>query len=117
MPITILDYVKSVTGAKDLYTVEDFLAAGVDMLGGCQLCGATIACYNAYPSVTGYWRCTDCIGDLGYPTITAFTTATSTGSCPTCGNPDTIREITIPSGEDTEEPALQCGDCGQVWQP
>ena len=24
---------------------------------------ATIACYNAYPSTSGYWRCADCIGD------------------------------------------------------
>ena len=33
MPITILDYVKSVVGDKDLYTAEDCLASGVDILG------------------------------------------------------------------------------------
>ena len=37
MPITILDYVKSVVGDKDLYTAEDCLASGVDILGGCQV--------------------------------------------------------------------------------
>jgi hypothetical protein len=36
MPITILDYVKSVVGDKDLYTAEDCLASGVAILGGCQ---------------------------------------------------------------------------------
>ena len=41
MPITILDYVKSVVGDKDTYTAEDCLASGVDILGGCQGCHAT----------------------------------------------------------------------------
>ena len=61
MPITILDYVKSVVGDKDLYTAEDCLASGVDILGGCQGCHASIAVYNAYPSKTGYWQCAECI--------------------------------------------------------
>ena len=73
MPITILDYVKSVVGDKDLYTAEDCLATGVDILGGCQGCHATIAAYNAYPSTSGYWRCADCIGDDGYATVADFT--------------------------------------------
>ena len=73
MPITILDYVKSVVGDKDLYTAEDCLACGVDILGGCQGCQATIAVYNAYPSTSGYWRCADCIGDDGYATVADFT--------------------------------------------
>ena len=63
MPITILDYVKSVVGDKDFYTAEDCLISGVDIIGGCQACAATIAIYNAYPSTSGYWRCADCIGD------------------------------------------------------
>ena len=50
MPITILDYVKSVVGDKDIYTAEDCLTSGVDIIGGCQACAATIAVYNAYPS-------------------------------------------------------------------
>ena len=49
MPITILDYVKSVVGDKDLYTAEDCLASGVDILGGCQGCQATIACLQRLP--------------------------------------------------------------------
>jgi hypothetical protein len=116
MPITILDYVKSVVGDKDLYTAEDCLASGVDILGGCQGCHATIAVYNAYPSTSGYWRCADCIGNDGYPTVADFTASIPT-TCPACGNTDNLSEIRITTGERTEEYALECGDCGEVWQP
>jgi hypothetical protein len=74
MPITILDYVKSIVGEKTIYTVEDFSSAGVEMLGGCEICGATIAPYNAYPALSGYWRCADCIGDTGFASIEEFMT-------------------------------------------
>jgi hypothetical protein len=115
MPITILDYVKSVVGDKDFYTAEDCLISGVDILGGCQHCQATIAVYNAYPSTSWYWRCADCIGDTGYATVADFTAATAT-TCPSCGNTDTIGETRITTGERAEEYALECGDCGEVWQ-
>jgi len=116
MPITILDYVKSVVGDKDLYTAEDCLASGVDILGGCQGCQATIAVYNAYPSTSGYWRCADCIGNSGYATVADFTASMSVTSCPSCQNTDTISEIRITTAERTEEYALECGDCGEIWQ-
>jgi hypothetical protein len=73
MPITILDYVKSRAGEKDSYSAADFHSNGVEMLGGCEICHATIACYNAYPSTSGYWRCADCIGDIGFATVDDFT--------------------------------------------
>jgi len=119
MPITILDYVKSVVGDKDLYTAEDCLASGVDILGGCQGCGAIIACYNAYPSTTGYWRCADCIGQDGFATVADFTAheAAISGICPACGHTGTITETRITTTERSEEYALECGDCGEVWQP
>ena len=119
MPITILDYVKSVVGDKDLYTAEDCLASGVDILGGCQGCHATIACYNAYRSTSGYWRCADCIGDDGYATIADFTDAYEAAllTCPACGNADMISETRVTTGERTEGYVLECGDCGAVWQP
>jgi len=116
MPITILDYVKSVVGDKDLYTAEDCLISGVDILGGCQGCHATLGCYNAYPSTSGYWRCADCIGDDGYATIVDFTASMPATACPSCGNTDTISEIRVTTGERAEEYALECGDCGEVWQ-
>jgi len=117
MPITILDYVKSVTGDKNFYTAEDCLAAGVDILGGCQHCQATIAIYNAYPSIFGYWRCGDCIGETGFATVADFTTHHTTRAlaCPACGNTETISEIRVTTGERAEGYALECGDCGQVW--
>jgi hypothetical protein len=117
MPITILDYVKSVVGDKDLYTVEDFTASGVDIMGGCQRCHATLGCYNAYPSASGYWRCADCIGDNGFATIADFTAhEAAIPACPSCGNTDTISETRITTSESTEAYALECGECGQVWQ-
>jgi hypothetical protein len=73
MAITILDYVKSVVGDKDTYTAGDFTSAGVEMIGGCQTCAATLAPYNAYPSTSGYWRCADCIGTSGFATVGEFT--------------------------------------------
>jgi|GEM_PF-3033727 len=48
-------------------TGQDY--AGLPMLGGCEICGATIAPYNAYPSRSGYWRCAQCIGDTGWLTV------------------------------------------------
>ncbi|MGI8447652.1 MAG: hypothetical protein ACR2MP_10845 [Streptosporangiaceae bacterium] len=62
MPITILDYVKFQVGEKDSYSAEDFHSTGVDIMGGCEGCAATIAGYNAYPSRSGYWRCADGCG-------------------------------------------------------
>ena len=118
MPITILDYVKSVVGDKDLYTAEDCITSGVDILGGCQSCHATIAAYNAYPSTSGYWRCADCIGDTGFVTVTDFKNHPSAiTDCPFCGNADTISETLIATLESQDDPALECGDCGAVWQP
>ena len=117
MPITILDYVKSVVGDKDLYTAEDCLASGVDILGGCQGCHATIAVYNAYPSTSGYWRCADCIGQDGFATVADFKARTFTvEACPGCGNTDNLSETRITT-ERAEEYALECGDCDEVWQP
>lgn len=76
MPITILDYVTAKVGDKDSYTGSDHFDHGVDMLGGCEICGATLASYNAYPSTSGYWRCAHCIGDSGYLTVAHFVTDT-----------------------------------------
>ena len=117
MPITILDYVKSVVGDKDFYTAEDCLASGVDILGGCQNCHATIAAYNAYPSTSGYWRCANCIGDTGFAAVADFTAHPSMSNCPLCGNAETISETRIATVDSDNDPALECGDCGAVWWP
>jgi hypothetical protein len=118
MPITILDYVKSVVGEKDFYTAEDCLASGVDILGGCQGCQAAIACYNAYPSSSGYWRCADCIGQDGFATVADFTGhEAAITTCPACGNAENISETRITTGARAEGYALECGECGEVWRP
>jgi hypothetical protein len=65
MPITILDYVESKVGRKVTYTAADFASNGVEMIGGCELCAATIGACNAYPSTSGNWRCAGCIGYAG----------------------------------------------------
>lgn len=72
MPITILDYVRSKLGDRETYSEDDHWQCGVAILGGCEICFATIASYNAYPSKSGYWRCADCIGDTGYSTAAEF---------------------------------------------
>lgn len=51
------------------YSMGDINAVGLEMLGGCEICGASIACYNACPSKSGQWRCDDCIGDTGWETV------------------------------------------------
>ena len=117
MPITILDYVKSVVGDKDLYTAEDCLTAGVDILGGCQGCQASIAVYNAYPSTSGYWRCADCIGTDGFATVADFTAhEAAVVTCPACGTAEAISETRATTGEHAEGYVLECDECREVWQ-
>ena len=51
-------------------TGDDYYATGLPMIGGCQVCGATVAGYNSCPSKTGYIRCASgCISDLGWDTV------------------------------------------------
>lgn len=47
----------------------DFWDVGLDLMGGCEICHASIAAYNAYPSKSGYWRCADCICDDGWESV------------------------------------------------
>lgn len=47
----------------------EFHRVGLAILGGCEICGATLAAYNACPSKSGYWRCSEgCIGGDGWAT-------------------------------------------------
>lgn len=51
------------------FTMGDFEAVGLPMIGGCVRCGACIAAYNASPTSTGYLACTNgCADDIGYKT-------------------------------------------------
>ena len=48
----------------------DFDEANLAILGGCEICGASIAAYNGCPSKTGFWRCLHgCIADQGWTDV------------------------------------------------
>lgn len=68
LPVSILALAKHRLG-RDPVTGGDFEEAGLAIIGGCAGCGATLAAYNAYPSKTGYWLCSDCIGSDGWADV------------------------------------------------
>jgi hypothetical protein len=76
MPVTIWQAAEARGAQKDEHgyvSGAEFVRVGLPMWGGCERCYATIACYNAYPSTTGYLRCGDCIYDeIGFATVAAF---------------------------------------------
>lgn len=75
LPVTILDIAisRGVKEDKKGYIDEnEFYRIGLQMTGGCINCHASLAAYNAYPSKSGYWKCSDCIGDDGFNTVEEF---------------------------------------------
>lgn len=68
-PITVLDLATHRLG-RDATTGGDFEEAGLPIMGGCCICGATVGAYNACPSKSGYLKCRNgCIGDDGWETV------------------------------------------------
>lgn len=67
-PVTILDLAvhRGVESENGNIPASEFYRVNLDFIGGCCICHATIAAYNAYPSKSGYWKCGDCIGDDGW---------------------------------------------------
>lgn len=51
------------------YSMGDIHDVGLELLGGCQGCEASIAAYNAYPTKHGFWCCADCVGEHGFNTV------------------------------------------------
>lgn len=47
----------------------DFEEAGLAIMGGCMVCGASLAAYNGYPSRAGYWCCRGCLGESGWDDV------------------------------------------------
>lgn len=113
MPITIVDYVKSIVGDKPAYHAEDFSSNGVAMMGGCECCYAMLAAYNAYPSKSGYWRCEGCIRDTGFATIAEFTAYMTPVTCPAC---DEASNITMIANGSAGTQKFTCGECKVVWK-
>jgi hypothetical protein len=75
--VTVLDLAKEVFRQNKwlqpeggVWSMGDFNKAGLPMMGGCEVCEASIAAYNAYPSKGGYLRCADCIGEDGWHSST-----------------------------------------------
>lgn len=71
--ITILDLAKfrgvkeGADGSISMGAIED---VGLPLMGGCSICGACIAAYNACPSYSGYLKCSrGCIGCDGFDTV------------------------------------------------
>ena len=71
--ITVLDVAVARGVNEENLTMGEFDRVGLPMLGGCEVCGACIAAYNAAPSTSGLLRCAEgCIGDEGFPSVKAF---------------------------------------------
>lgn len=69
MPVTIMQLAEHRLG-RPASTGGDFIEARLPIMGGCEVCGATVAAYNSCPSKSGYIRCAnDCIGDDGWEDV------------------------------------------------
>jgi hypothetical protein len=68
-PVTIQQLASHILG-RQASTGADYQEAKLPMMGGCEVCHATVAAYNSCPSKTGYIRCQHgCIADMGYETV------------------------------------------------
>lgn len=47
----------------------EICSVGLPFWGGCEVCGASIAAYNAYPSKSGYLRCSEDIWNDGWDSV------------------------------------------------
>ena len=104
--VTILDCAIA-AGAKPNedgnFTAQAINDAGFPMFGGCSGCQASLAAYNMYPTRTGFVKCKDCVGDIGFATTDAFNAFLETEDEPVAivGPPRTVN-VTV----DTEEMTL-----------
>ena len=64
MTVSVLDlaiFRGATAGPDGAYNGEELARVGLDILGGCELCGASISADNGYPTISGYWWCRDCV--------------------------------------------------------
>mgnify|MGYP001582450623 CR=1 FL=1 len=106
--ITILDAAKARglkeddDGAISMGVVEDL---GLPFFAGCARCGASLCCYNAYPSRTGFTHCEDCIGPNGFKTAEEFERFEALSNEEEDGTPsdvDPVEDAIGPEPEDYE---------------
>jgi hypothetical protein len=66
--VTILELAKH-RGAEEVdggVNGAEFHRVGLNFIGGCGVCGATIAAYNGCPTKSGYWACkSGCVDEVG----------------------------------------------------
>lgn len=68
-----IDQVATARAGKECETGDDFMNVGLQIFGGCMVCGASIACYNAYPTKLGFWQCGDCVSPkVAFETVAEF---------------------------------------------
>ena len=77
---------------------DDFAEAGFEMMGGCEVCGAMLAAYNAHPSWSGFWRCKYCIGDTGWTDVEDAAKTILAEPVEACEAPDTIEAHAVKVG-------------------
>jgi hypothetical protein len=73
--MTVLDLAIAMGAKSSLggsYTMEELNKYGFSIMGGCARCEAIIACYNAYPTHSGYWKCEDCLDNDGFTSLKDF---------------------------------------------
>lgn len=68
MAVTVMELATHRLG-RDATTGQDYIDARLPMMGGCYVCEASIAAYNAYPSQIGFLMCGDDIGGDGWDTV------------------------------------------------
>ena len=72
--VTVLDCALA-RGAKEengIISGKEMQKVRLPMFGGCERCSASLACYNAFPSTSGYLRCEECLGNSGFKTTEEF---------------------------------------------
>jgi hypothetical protein len=45
---------------------SDFVAVRLCEIGGCELCGESISARTAFPAITGFLRCLNCVTSEGW---------------------------------------------------
>ena len=78
MPITVLELALAEGAKKEpdgSISCHELVIRGLPILPGCEICHSSLGPGNAYPSTTGFIRCYDCLGDLGFESAKDFEAA------------------------------------------
>jgi hypothetical protein len=103
--ITILDLAIHRGAEPDeegCYSAAEIHRTGLPFMGGCELCGATIAAYNAAPSKSGFLRCAkECVEGAEYSTVEEADAALfpkENEKCSCCDEDPCVHADEIPDG-------------------